>query len=47
MLGKTNVDWQQRIDFDRLRKDRIARANQMLHKHGIGAAIVYNWDSRR
>lgn len=45
--GKSNVDWQQRIDFDKLRNDRIDKANQMLHKHGIGAAIVFNWDSQR
>ena len=45
--GKFNVDWQQRVDFDKLRKDRVTRANQMLHKYGIGAAIVFNWDSRR
>ena len=45
--GKGNVDWQQRVDFAKLRNDRITRAHQMLHKYGIGAAIVFNWDSRR
>ena len=45
--GRNNVDWQQRIDFDRLRKDRLDRAHQMLHKWGIGAALVFNWDSGR
>lgn len=47
LWGKNNVDWQQRIDFDRLRRDRIERANKMLHKYGIGAALIYNWDSQR
>lgn len=47
LWGKMNVDWQARVDFDRLRKERVAKANQMLHKHGIGSAIIYNWDSRR
>ena len=47
MLGKSAVDWQQRLNFDRLRTDRVARANSMLHKYGLGAAIVYNWDTRR
>ena len=47
LLGKMNVDWQQRVDFNRLRKDRVERAHKMLNKHGIGAAIVYNWDSQR
>ncbi|MBI2832745.1 MAG: aminopeptidase P family protein [Chloroflexi bacterium] len=45
--GKAAVDWQQRVDFDRLRKDRLARAHQMLHKWGIGASVVFNWDSGR
>ena len=31
--GKSNVDWQQRIDFKKLREDRLARAHQMLHKY--------------
>jgi len=42
-----NVDWQQRIDWDELRRKRIARANQFMAKHGIGAAIVYNHDRKR
>ncbi|MFC1984341.1 M24 family metallopeptidase [Chloroflexota bacterium] len=46
-FGKSNVDWQQRIDFDKLRKDRLAKAHKMLHKYGIGAAIIYNWDTGR
>jgi len=45
--GKFNVDWQQRIDFNRLRQDRLDKANAMLHKHGIGAAIIYSWDTAR
>ena len=45
--GKNNVEWQQRTDMDKLRKDRIARAHKMLHKWGIGAAMVFNWDSGR
>ena len=45
--GKNNVDWQQRVDFKRLREDRIVKAHRMLHKYGIGAAIVFNWDSSR
>jgi len=45
--GKNAVDWQQRVDFTRLREDRIRKGNEMLHKYGIGAAIVFNWDSCR
>jgi len=45
--GKMNVDWQQRIDFAKLRQDRLDKANKMLHKWGIGAALVFSWDSGR
>jgi len=45
--GRFNVDWQQRVDFKRLREERIARAHKMLHKYGIGAAMVFSWDSAR
>jgi len=45
--GKSNVDWQQRVNFDKLRSDRITKAHKMLNKYGIGAAIVFNWDSQR
>jgi Xaa-Pro aminopeptidase len=41
------VDWQQRVNFDKLRQDRIDRANQFLHKYGIGSAIIYEWDGQR
>src|SRR4030042_4656517 len=45
--GKSNVDWEQRIDFSKLREYRMDRAHKMLHKWGIGAALVFNWDSGR
>ncbi len=47
LYGKMAVDWHPGINFDKLRKERLARANEMMHKYGIGAAIVYSWDSRR
>lgn len=46
-FGQGNVDWQQRIDWDNLRKKRVDRAQQYMDKYGIGSAIVYNWDRRR
>ncbi|MFH0897165.1 MAG: M24 family metallopeptidase [Candidatus Bathyarchaeota archaeon] len=46
-FGKMAFEWQQRIDFDKLRNDRLTRAHKMLHKWGIGAALVFNWDSGR
>lgn len=46
LFKKLDGDGQTAIDFDRLRKARVARANHVLHKRGIGAAIIYDWDSR-
>lgn len=46
-FGLGNVDWQQRVNWDELRKKRIERANQFMEKYGIGSAIVFNWDRKR
>ncbi len=46
-FGLGNVDWQQRINWEELRKKRVARAHQFMAKHGIGAALVYNHDRKR
>jgi len=35
----TATDWQTRVDFDRLRKDRLARARLMMEKHDLGALV--------
>ena len=45
--GAGNVDWQQRVDWDELRKKRVARAQQFMAKHGIGAALLYHHDRKR
>jgi len=29
-FGKGNIDWQQRVDFKRLREDRIAKAKRFF-----------------
>jgi len=46
-FGHGNVDWQQRINWEDLRKKRVARAQKFMSKWGIGSAIVYNHDRRR
>jgi Xaa-Pro aminopeptidase len=46
-FGLGNVDWQQRINWEELRKKRVARAHQFMAKYGIGSAIVYNHDRKR
>src|ERR671936_52493 len=35
------TDWQARVDFDRLRRDRVARARMMMEKHDLGALVCF------
>ena len=37
----TATDWQARIDFDRLRRDRLARARMMMEKYDLGALVCF------
>ena len=46
-FGQGNVDWQQRVNWEDLRKKRVQRAHKFLAKYGLGAAIVYNHDRKR
>jgi len=36
-----------RVDFDRLRKDRIDKMNKAMTKYGVGSMIIYDWDVKR
>ena len=38
----TGADWQERVNFDRLRKDRLARAKEQMELHDLGALVVYD-----
>ena len=38
-FGIAGLDWQQRVNWDRLRKYRIERAREMMKKHGLGAML--------
>ena len=38
-FGIAGMDWQQRVNWDRLRKYRIERARAMMKKHGLGALL--------
>ena len=41
-LGKYAVDYEQRVDYPRLRKERLDKAKEQLNKSGAGAIIT--WD---
>jgi Xaa-Pro aminopeptidase len=36
------VDWEQRVDFDRLRRDRLARARAALEASDLGALLLFD-----
>ena len=37
--GTMAVDWEQRIDFDRLRRERLDRIKGLLAKSSLGALL--------
>ncbi len=38
-FGTVGLDWQQRVNWERLREYRIERARTMMKKHGLGAVL--------
>ncbi len=41
VYSTTATDWQARVDFDRLRRDRLRRARAMMEKHDLGALVCF------
>src|SRR3954447_19417802 len=41
VYSTTATDWQARVEFDRLRRDRLARARMMMDKHDLGALVCF------
>jgi Xaa-Pro aminopeptidase len=41
-FGKYAVDYEQRVDYPRLRKERLQRAKNQINKDGLGAVVT--WD---
>jgi Xaa-Pro aminopeptidase len=41
MYCQTGADWQQRVDFERLRKDRLARVREQMDAHDVGALVLF------
>ena len=39
-FGMVGVDWQQRVNWDRLRKYRLERARERMKAHGLGALLL-------
>ena len=39
-FGTVGFDWQQRINWDRLRTYRLERAREKMKAHGLGALVL-------
>ena len=42
LYGMSGADWEVRIDYDRMRKERLARAREAMEKFDLGAMILYD-----
>src|SRR6201988_1414367 len=45
--GSMAVDWEARVDFDRLRRDRLARVKALLAKSEMGALLCFDMNNVR
>src|ERR671936_2021846 len=45
--GTMTVDWEQRVDYDRLRRERLARAKAALAKSELGALLCFDMNNIR
>ena len=45
--GTMAVDWEQRIDFDRLRRERLARAKKLLRESSLGSLLCFDMNNVR
>src|ERR687887_2595884 len=46
-FGTMGVDWEQRVDFDRLRRERLARAKRGLAESELGALLCFDMSNIR
>ena len=41
LYSQTGADWQQRVNFERLRTDRLQRLREQMKVHDLGALVLY------
>src|ERR671932_1127086 len=46
-FGTMSVDWEQRVDFDRLRRERLERAKRGLADSSLGALLCFDMSNIR
>ena len=47
LFGSEGVDWEERINFARMREERLSRARAAMKKHGIAACLLCQPDNVR
>lgn len=45
--GTMAVDWENRIDFDRLRRERLQKAKDLLAKSSMGSLLCFDMNNVR
>ena len=46
-FGTNQVDWEQRLDFDKLRTERLAKLKVELEKSSVGALLAFDFANIR
>ena len=46
-FGLTAVDWEQRVDFERLRRERLQRLRDQLERSELGALLTFDFHNIR
>src|SRR6202051_5248039 len=41
LYSQTGADWQYRVDFDRLRKERLEKLRASMKAHDLGALVLF------
>src|SRR5512140_1061872 len=41
LYSQTGADWQYRVDFDRLRKERLEKTRAQMEIHDLGALVLF------
>ena len=41
LYSQTGADWQYRVDFDRLRKERLQKTREQMEKYDLGALVLF------
>lgn len=45
--GLIGVDWEDRVDFGRMRQERLAKAKASMRKHDVDGLLLFRWENLR